>query len=96
MKIMPCLICKDNVLSIIGDLTFQTVADLHKQLPDNLNGIIDTVDCQGITHSDSAAVSFLLAIMRACQPQEPKLVNVDHSLSTLAKLYDVDGILFHQ
>lgn len=96
MNTQPRLILEDKVLTISGDLSFYTVADLHKQLPANLNGTVDTVDCQGITHVDSSAVSFLLTIVRVCKPRRVKLINPGHALLTLAKLYDVDDILFQK
>ena len=94
MNQKPALVYKNGVLKITGDLTFETVADLSEQLPDILNNIIETVDFQEVAHADSSAISFLLAIMRACKPQQPAVINLNHSLSILAKLYGVDHILF--
>lgn len=85
---------KEGLLTISGDVTFDTVVDLHKQLPKHFDEDLDTIDCQGIDHADSSAISFLLAILRICKPQQPTVINLNPSLSTLAKLYGVDPILF--
>ncbi|MFT6791112.1 MAG: ABC-type transporter Mla MlaB component [Cellvibrionaceae bacterium] len=85
----------DSTLAITGDITFLTVADLYNQLQVILkNNTINAVDCGGVNHADSTAVSFLLAIEKGCKGRPLEFLNVDHSIRALAKLYSVDEILF--
>lgn len=100
MSISPQLMIKSGILTITGELSFQTVTELYRQLQSHLTDHVDTVDCQGISLVDSCAVSLLLAIVRACHnkatnTKTPKFVNVSQSLQTLITLYEVEDILPH-
>ena len=75
-----------------------TMADAADVLREGMQAIVEgatTIDLSGLTHSDSSAVSALLAWQRAATEKSVslELVGLPAGLLSLAKLYSVDTLL---
>jgi phospholipid transport system transporter-binding protein len=78
-----------------GELTFANAGKAlaaAQALPLPASGVID---CAGISGADSAAIAVLLALKRhaAARATALSFARVPVLISTLAQLYDVEGIL---
>ncbi len=86
---------KENVVKLSGPLTLETAPALFGkglQLAEGKELIIDFTEVKEV---DSAAVSLMLAWLRAAQRKSVKLsfVNVPGNLRSLANLYGVGEVL---
>jgi len=86
---------KDGVLAISGPLTMATVSALLPAGVVHLESGDMQVDLSRVDLVDSAAVSLLLGWLRAAQQRgrQLRIAGMPEALSSLARLYGVDGLL---
>lgn len=79
-------------LLLHGNVGFDTVAGLSRQLENILSDEIKTVDCSGITHADSAAISLLVFCLSLAKNRTIplKIRGVSPALRSLVDLYGIE------
>ncbi len=92
---MANIIFENNRLCVIGSVTFANVAEITRAGMTVINQMEPVVDLEKVTELDSAAVSMLLAWLRAAQKnsQQLRLINLPQNLVSLIKLYDLTELL---
>lgn len=85
----------NNQLSVSGSVTFANVAEITRAGLTVMSQPEPVVDLAKITELDSAAVSMLLAWLRAAQQhgQQLQVINLPQNMASLIKLYDLTELL---
>lgn len=86
MKPLTTINLLDDTLSIQGEVNYRSAAQLMKQLDKLVLSDSLQLDCGGITHADSVAVSLLLYLLKE---RSIVLLRVGDSLQGLLNLYGV-------
>jgi len=85
----------NNQLSVSGSVTFANVVEITRIGLTVMSQQEPVVDLAEITELDSAAVSMLLAWLRAAQQygHQLRLINLPKNMISLIKLYDLTELL---
>lgn len=86
MKPQASVSVTGDTLHLVGELGFDTVPELMREIENLSLEPVRQLDCSGITYSDSAAVSLLLYLRR---DSAVSLRNVQEQLRGLLDLYGV-------
>jgi phospholipid transport system transporter-binding protein len=83
----------EDLWRVSGELNLQNAAsawEKTEKLP-----LASTVDFSELTHSDSAALSFMLALKRRARSESKdiSLQNIPENLRIVAKAYGIDALL---
>ncbi len=89
------LTIEGDTLYLAGPVTFETVTALARQMEKQLTGTISRINCSGITHADSAAVSLLLQALHITTHRTMPLPieGIGPALQSLIKLYGVEEMV---
>ena len=82
-------------ITLSGPVTLANVAELLEQGRKHLDEGVQTVDLAEVTELDSALLALLLSWLREAKSRNRELAfaNLPPALSTIARLYGVDGLL---
>lgn len=84
-----------RVLSLTGELTFANAHDYYRDLSRLLQEGVEQIDCSGLSHADSTALSLLLGGAGAARERQQALqiTGLSSRLQSLAQVYGIEELL---
>lgn len=92
---MSEILVRDGVILVRGEVSFETLTQLRKQLSASIKPGVHTLDCSETGKVDSSFASLLLAAVSLARSQGVNLGirQLPAAARKLLKLYDLDGII---
>lgn len=91
MTAIPAISRNGDTLLLQGNISFNTVAALSDLLRKELTADIKTVDCSGISHADSSAISLLIDCLSLTRDRAVplRICGINQAVRSLVDLYGV-------
>jgi phospholipid transport system transporter-binding protein len=87
---------KDQVLSLVGELTFANAANIYQQgqrLLLQQSSTRMTIDLAGLTHSNTLTLAVVVQWIRGLPKTQVRLVHVPEKLAAIMRASSLEGLI---